>query len=261
MRVSLAQMDILLGDAGVNLRKAREMARQAGCEGSDLVVFPELWSTGYDLENADLHSSRMGEGMFAEMSRMADDNDIYLAGSCISKLGKDRYGNTSALFDPEGKLLATYTKIHLFGLMDEHKYLSPGESLTIVDTRWCKIGMAICYDLRFPEMFRCYALGGVELVVIHAEWPHPRLAHWQVLLKARAIENQMYVVACNRVGMSKDTSFFGHSCVVDPWSEMVCEAGEEEALITADIDMDKVNQVRRKIPVLMDRRPDIYSNI
>ena len=115
------------------------------------------------------------------------------------------------------------------------------------------------YDLRFPELFRRYALADCVLTFLPAEWPHPRLEHWQTLLRARAIENQMFIVACNRVGQSNDTGFCGHSCIIDPWGEVLVEGGEEEALLTMEIDLEKVTAVRRTIPIFNDRRPRIYQ--
>jgi predicted amidohydrolase len=142
--------------------------------------------------------------------------------------------------------------------MQEEQFLTPAPQPTLIEAAWGKAGLAICYDLRCPELFRRYALAGAHLVFVPSEWPHPRLAHWQTLLRARAIENQMFVVACNRVGNSKNTDFFGHSCIIDPWGEMVIELGEGEMLGTAVIDVEKVNEVRAKIPVFDDRRPEIY---
>ena len=235
------------------------MTERAAEQGSDIIIFPELWSTGYDLENAGAYATLTDRGIFAEMSSLAGEYSIHLSGSCLSLLESGQFGNTAVFFDPSGKTLGEYTKIHLFRLMDEHKYLSAGDRLTIVDTLWGNAGLAICYDLRFPELFRSYALAGARIVFLLAEWPHPRLAHWQILLRARAIENQIYVVACNRVGSSKDTRFCGHSCIIDPWGEIVIEAGENEEVLTAKIDMSKVDQAKARIPVFADRRPEIYG--
>jgi len=259
LKISFAQMDISLGKPGENLSKARDMAARAAVNGSDVIVLPELWSTGYDLENAAAHSAPTDRGIFAEMSALARKHKIHVTGSCLSLLESGQFGNTAVFFNPDGEMLGEYTKIHLFRLMDEHKYLSAGENLTVVETSWGRSGLAICYDLRFPELFRAYALSGVKIVFIPAEWPHPRLSHWQTLLRARAIENQMYVVGCNRAGMSKDIHFCGHSCIIDPWGEIVAEADEDEELLTAEIEIDKVDEVRAKIPVFADRRPDIYN--
>lgn len=259
MKISLAQIDVLLGKPDENLVKARNMVAHAARRGSDIVVFPELWSTGYDLENAAMHSVPVDKGVFAEMSSLASEHSIHILGSCLSLLGSGRFGNTAVFLDPSGQILGKYTKVHLFRLMDEHRYLTPGDHLTIVETVWGKVGLAICYDLRFPELFRAYTLAGAAAVFLPAEWPHPRLTHWQVLLRARAIENQMYMIACNRVGISKSDHFFGHSCIIDPWGQIVVEAGEDEELLTTEIDIDKVDQARSEIPVLADRRPGIYE--
>ena len=117
----------------------------------------------------------------------------------------------------------------------------------------------ICYDIRFPELARKLALNGAQLLFVPAEWPHPRLHHWRTLLTARAIENQMYVIACNRVGRSGETSFFGHSMIINPWGEIVTEADENEQIVTAEIDLELVAKVRSTIPVFEDRRPDVYG--
>ncbi len=260
-RISLAQMDILLGKPDENLAKARQMTAQAAEQGANIIVFPELWSTGYDLANAAAHSAPVDEGIFAEMSSLADEYDIHVLGTCLSLLEPNRFGNTAVFFSPDGQILGEYTKIHLFRLMNEHKHLSAGDHLTIVETWWGKAGLAICYDLRFPELFRAYALAGVRIVFLPAEWPHPRLGHWQTLLRARAIENQMYVIACNRVGVSKDTHFCGHSCIIDPWGEVIVEAGEDEGLLIANVEMDRVDQARARIPVFADRSPEAYGNV
>ena len=257
--IALGQMDVKLGDPERNLGVVREMTAEAAKQGADMVVFPELWSTGYDLENAADYAAPVDEGIFAEVAALARQHSIHILGSCLSLLGPGKFGNTAALFDPQGDILGSYSKAHLFGLMDEDQYLTAGDDLPVIETRWGKVGLAICYDLRFPEIFRAYALTGAEMVFLPAEWPYPRLKHWQILMRARAIENQMYVVACNRVGVSKDTRFFGHSCVIDPAGETLVEGGEEEALLTATIQMDKVDQARALIPVFEDRRPSVYD--
>lgn len=258
MRVSLGQFDVALGQPQANLETVTAMTIDAARRGSNLVVFPELWSTGYDLERAAIHATPTHEGLFAQTALLAKTHGIAIIGSCLSLLGDDRFGNTAVFFDQDGKAMGHYSKVHLFRLMEEEKFLTAGDHLTQIETEWGRIGLAICYDLRFPEMFRAYALDGVRIVLLPSEWPHPRLAHWQTLLRARAIENQMYVVACNRVGSSKNTEFFGHSCIIDPWGETVIEGGEDEELLTADIDLGVVDSVRAKIPIFVDRRAELY---
>ncbi|VAW31618.1 Aliphatic amidase AmiE [hydrothermal vent metagenome] len=256
--ISLGQMDVKLGDPVANWHTVQQMAVEAARRGSDLIVLPELWSTGYDLENAASYATRTDEGMFAQVAALAQELHIEILGSCLSLLEEGQFGNTAVYFDANGRSLGEYSKLHLFRLMQEEQYLTAGAAPTLVETAWGRAGLSICYDLRFPEFFRHYALAGAQVVFLPAEWPYPRLAHWRTLLRARAIENQMFVVACNRVGSSKGSHFFGHSCIVDPWGEIVVEAGEDEMLLTAVIDIGKVAEVRAKIPVFKDRRSDIY---
>ena len=142
--------------------------------------------------------------------------------------------------------------------MEEEIYLAQGQGTTLLDLPWGKTGLAICSDLRFPELFRRYALHGAQLLIIPSEWPHPRRKHWRTLLQARAIENQCYVAACNRVGSSKDTDFFGASAVIDPWGNTLIEGGENENLLTVTVNLSQVASVRRQIPVFDDRRPELY---
>lgn len=258
MRISIGQMHVELGQPQCNLETAESMVVEAKRRGSDFVLLPELWSSGYDLTHADVHAQDVGQGIFAEMAAWAKANQIYLlAGSLLSRLGAG-FGNTSVLYGPDGAQLAVYSKLHLFRLMDEEKYLIAGETRTTVDLPWGKAGLAICYDLRFPELFRRYALEGAKVIFLPAEWPHPRLAHWQTLLKARAIENQCFIVACNRVGKSGDSEFFGHSTIIDPWGETVIEGGDQEMLLTADIDLGLVETIRQRIPIFADRREEVY---
>lgn len=261
LKISLGQMNVQLGKPAANLEVVKQLAAQAAAEGSAVLVLPELWSTGYDLEQAAQYATPTTAGIFAETRALAQTHKLDMVGSCLSLLGEGQFGNTAIYVAGDGRCLGEYSKAHLFRLMAEEQYLTAGNGLTLVETAWGKAGLAICYDLRFPELFRAYALAGANLMFLPAEWPHPRLAHWQTLIRARAIENQCFVVACNRVGVSKGTHFFGHSCVVDPWGEVLVEGGEAEALITLEIDLDKVADIRAKIPVFADRRPEIYRQL
>ena len=257
-RISLGQMDIKLGEPEANLAAAAALAREAAARGSDLLVLPELWATGYDLENAARHATGLNDGIFAAIGELARQEGLHIAGSTLSRLGENRFGNTLTWFSPEGNCLAAYSKLHLFRLMREEQYLTGGETAVMVDTPLGQVGLAICYDLRFPELFRRYALAGAQLFILPSEWPHPRLAHWRTLLRARAIENQAFMIACNRVGRSGNDHFFGHSCLIDPWGETIIEGGETAQLLTADIDTGIVADIRQRIPVFEDRRPDLY---
>lgn len=261
LTISLAQMNIKLGKPEENLAAVRLFAQQAEDQGAHILVLPELWSTGYDLINASAYASDFTEGIFAETAVLAQQHNLHIIGSCLSKRDDDTFRNTALYINNEGKVLADYSKIHLFQLMDEHHFLTAGNKLTTVETKWGNMGLAICYDLRFPEIFRQYALADCVITFLPAEWPHPRLEHWQTLLRARAIENQMVIVACNRVGRSKETDFCGHSCIIDPWGEVIVEGEENEELLTGEIDLERVTAVRQTIPIFQDRRPDIYDRL
>jgi predicted amidohydrolase len=250
-------MDIALGKPAENFERAREWTAAAAQNGSALVAFPELWSTGYDLENWRAHAAKLGAGLFGQLSDLAAEFKISIAGSILEEKD-DKCYNTLTLFDAAGNLTAVYRKIHLFRLMSEDQWLAPGEATTLTETAWGPTGLGICYDLRFAEIFRKYAIHGAQIVILPAEWPSRRAYHWQTLIRARAIENQMYMVAINRVGESKGEHFGGQSAVIDPWGEVVAEGGSDPALIHAEIDLAKVAEVRRKIPVFADRRPDVY---
>ena len=258
LSVSLGQMQIKLARVEDNLAAAEGMIGEAAARNADLVVLPELWSTGYDLENAADYADKLGAGMFAQISETARDNAIAVFGSVLERRG-DQVMNCAAYHDAQGGLAAVYRKIHLFRLFDEHKWLGEGETPATLAFPWGGAGLSICYDLRFPELFRRYAVAqGAKLILLCAEWPLIRVEHWRTLLIARAIENQCFVVATNSCGDTGGTVFGGHSMIVDPWGKVIVEAGEDECLLSAEIDLAEVDRVRQQIPVFEDRRPDAY---
>ena len=258
LRLSLGQIDLVLGDAEENLRRIALLTEEAAARGSQLVVFPELWSTAYDLENWQRHADMLGRGMFARLGALARRHRVAIASSILEKRDQRAY-NTLAVYSASGELLAIYRKVHLVPMLDEPRWLSPGEGLQRVEAPWGPSGLGICYDLRFPEMWRRYALEGAKLMIIPAEWPSSRVEHWRVLLRARAIENQVFVAACNRVGSSRGEMFAGYSSVIDPWGNTVIEGSPtSEELLTVDIDLDTVESVRSRVPVFASRRPDVY---
>lgn len=262
LRISLLQMDIAIGDPDVNFSKLEKLLLSAVSaeEKPDVIVCPELWNTGYALDNIHELADQYGIRTKALVSDFCRKHGVnVLAGSIADKKG-DKVYNTVLAFNREGNQTAEYSKIHLFRLMDEDKYLTAGQTVGRLEIDSVPAGAMICYDLRFPELARTLALGGAQVAFIPAEWPKPRLAHWRTLLTARAIENQMFVVACNRVGTSGTTEFFGHSMIIDPWGEVLAEGGEEETILSATIKLDEVDRVRRTIPIFEDRRPHLYHS-
>lgn len=258
MRVALVQMDIALGRPDENRARVAERVR-AAAEGADLVMLPEMWSTGYALPDLlDRLADRDGEPSGPFLSALARECGVWLAGS-VPNQRDGRVYNHATLYGPDGGLVATYDKAHLVPMMDEHRYLAPGGQVTVAEIGGVRAGLAICYDLRFPELFRTMALAGAELMLIPAQWPAQRLHHWRILLQARAIENQCFVIACNRVGRDAANAFPGHSMVIDPWGTVIAEGGEGEEILRTEIDPGQVAEIRSRIPVFRDRRPDLYK--
>ncbi|SEN36187.1 carbon-nitrogen family hydrolase [Lihuaxuella thermophila] len=257
MRISLIQMDVDFGHPERNQQRVKEWVHRAALEErADVVVLPELWNTAYDLKR--LEEIADAGDLRKWLGQLANEFGIYfIAGSIANKKDSGIY-NTTFVFQPDGTEIASYSKVHLFRLMDEEKYLQPGEKKSLFSIHGHLAGSIICYDLRFPEYIRSLALEGAALLFVPAQWPVPRLNHWRVLNQARAIENQMYVVAVNRVGEGGGNQFFGHSMVIDPWGKILAEGGEKEEILTVEIDLDEVNRVRKTIPVFEDRRPELY---
>ena len=256
--ISLGQMTPQLGQPKANLAQLREWAAEAAQRGSQLVLFPELWSTGGDLPNWERHAAPLRGGLFAKLADLAAELGLAIGGSILERRNGRAY-NTFALFGANGEQLAVYRKLHLFALMQEDKWLARGDTPTLLDAPWGRTGLAICYDLRFGELFRHYALAGAELTLLPAMWPAARSEHWNILLRARAIENQMFVAAVNVTGRIGSETFGGGSMVIDPWGKAVLTADDQPALLTAGLDMGVVTATREKMPVLTDLRPSAYS--
>jgi omega-amidase len=258
LTLSLGQLRIEFGNPEANFEQIRNWTLEAKHRGSALVLFPELCLTGYDLAHCEQYASSLGEGAFGLLSALARECNIAIGGSVLELRNGKTY-NTFPLFNSEGKCCSIYRKTHLFHPMAEHRFLAAGDAFTLVRMPWGLAGLGICFDLRFPEMIRHYTLQGAQLVLLPAEWPAQRIDHWQTLLRGRAIENQLFVVGCNCAGRTGEETFGGHSMIVDPWGRTVIEGNDEAALLTAEIDLDLVANVRRGFPVLEDRRSDLYS--
>lgn len=261
LKVALLQFDIKLGNPAANRAKVQTMLAEAVHQGAKLVALPELWNTGYALNRI----KKLAEGESAKPSveflqNIAKQEKLWIfSGSIVEKAGEKFY-NTSYIIRDDGTIAGKFRKIHLFSLMDEDRFFAAGDEICVVDTPFGKAGTLICYDLRFPELTRKVAALGAVLMVIPAEWPHPRLEHWRILNQARAIENQNFVLAVNRVGVSGNTNFCGNSMIIDPWGAVLAQGGEEEAVIIAELDLSQVEKVRNTIPCWQDRRPEVYES-
>jgi len=258
LRIALLQMDIALGEPMVNRAKARLMIEQAAERGTDLIVLPEMWNTAYSLQNIRDIADRDGQETIEMMSELARTYNVNIHAGSVADLRDGEVYNTTYLFDRDGNVVGDYSKMHLFRLMDEEKYLQGGGKVGQFELDGVNVGSMICYDLRFPELTRTLALNGAQIVFLPAEWPHPRLNHWRHLQIARAIENQVFFISCNRVGRAGETEFFGNSMVIDPWGEILLETDDQEGIHHVTIDLGVVPEIRSRIPIFEDRRPDLY---
>ncbi|MDQ0243838.1 putative amidohydrolase [Bacillus fengqiuensis] len=259
LKVACIQFDIVFGDPEKNFLRAEEKMREALQSNPDILVLPELWSTGYDLTRLQDIADENGEKTKQFFSAFAQKYGVAIVAGSVAKKTEKGITNTMYVFNHKGELVSEYSKLHLFKLMDEHVYLQAGETQNLFTLHDTSCAGFICYDIRFPEWMRVHTSQGAEVLFVSAEWPLPRLAHWRALLISRAIENQCYVVACNCTGSNPDNVFAGHSLIIDPWGEILAEATEEEEIITGVIDSEKVRQVRSQIPIFADRRTNFYT--
>jgi len=252
MRVHVVQL-AYGDDESLDDRVARVSGLVRDQEGADLVVLPELWAQGgfaYDRwedEAQPLDGAVVGALRDAARAVGA----LVHMGSLVERDDTGRLFNTSVLLGRDGRVLASYRKIHLFGFGEgEPKMMTPGDSLVVHDG----LGLATCYDLRFPELFRGLLGAGAEVVLLPAAWPAKRVAHWRLLAQARAVENQTYVVAGNTGGTHSGVAMGGGSLVVDPRGSVLAEAGTDEEVLVVTLDRELVGRTRASFPVLADRR-------
>jgi predicted amidohydrolase len=259
INISLAQMPIVVGDLAQNTTTVHTMLREAMQRRSHLVLLPELWRTGYDWENYQHTAEQLNSGIFTEMSQLAQQHQVSIIGSYFEKHGHGT-ANSAVYFANDGRVMGGYRKMHLIPAMQEDRYLQPGNTPLTLDLPWGPTSVAICYDIRFPELFRRYVNSGAVMVLVVAQWPLERIEHWRLLLQARAIENQVYVIAVNGAGQSGQVMLGGHSMIVDPWGQIIIEAGTEPNLVTAEIELNRVSDIRTQFPVLKHRRTDVFPN-
>ena len=259
VKVACVQLDMAFGAPTENFHKVEQKVREAAALGAKIVVLPEMWNTGYDLtrleEIADVDGNKTKK-LFSDLSK---ELNIHIVGGSVSTKKGDNFFNTMYVTDTAGEVVAEYNKAHLFKLMDEHHYLNEGNEKNLFSIDGVQMAGIICYDLRFPEWTRVHALDGAKVMFIPAQWPDKRIDHWKVLLQARAIENQMFVVAVNRVGKDPNNSFDGNSMVIAPWGEILWTGANEETTGIVELDLEIIEEVRNRIPIFQDRREVLYE--
>ncbi|MFS0635311.1 carbon-nitrogen family hydrolase [Mesobacillus foraminis] len=258
MKIACVQMDVAFGEPEQNFAKAEEFIKEAAKYKADTIVLPEMWNTGYALDQLGRLADGNGERTKMLLKRLAKNLKVNIIGGSVSTKKEAGFYNTMFVADRNGDIAAEYDKAHLFKLMDEHHFMNAGSKANLFKLDDIVCGGLICYDLRFPEWARLHTLNGAKIMFIVAEWPEKRVDHWQLLLQARAIENQCYVVAVNRVGSDPNNEFNGHSMVIAPWGERLLSGESREGIFYAELDLDEVDKVRKTIPVFQDRRTDLY---
>src|SRR5437588_6120365 len=263
MKVAVAQISCSLGDADANLLKVRDFTRRAKDEAdAELIVFPEMTDTGYSMPVVRANANHWKSGFVPGLQQIARKLSIAIVAGVSERDGSSIY-NSQVLIDEEGNIAGTYRKTHLYAVapVEEQTCFAPGNSFASFELGGLHFGFSICYDLRFPEMYRKLVTEhDVDAFVISSAWPFPRVEHFRTLAMARAIENQSYVIASNRVGKDDDLWFCGSSAIIDPRGVVVASASaDREELIQADLSEDLVLSVRSRVESLAHRRQDLYK--
>jgi len=254
-------------DKQKNLQRAEAMIREAAKMGAEMIALPEIFNCPYSNKFFREYAETSQGQTVNLLSSLARELSIYIVGGSIPELDNDKVYNTSFIFNRQGEIIGKHRKIHMFDIdiaggisMKESDILTPGDRMTVVDTEFGKIGVAICYDSRFPELFRNMALAGAKLILLPAAYTlMTGISHWDITMRARALDNQVFFAA---ISPSRDPhghyQAYGHSCVATPWGEFSARTDTRESVVLAEIDFDYIDSIRQQLPILKHRRPDIY---
>lgn len=267
--VALIQIDTQQ-DKTANLEKISAFIDEAASRGADFIALPEMCNfIGTDAAAIIANSETIPGPTTALLSDKASQHGIWIHGGSIyeSIRGCNRAYNTTVVYNPKGEITATYRKIHLYDVdvtdgvyYKESETVAPGGEIVHFDTEYCRMGLSICYDMRFPELYRILTLRGAKLIFTPAEFAlFTGKDHWECLLRARAIENQCYLVCPDQIGVKPTMHAYGRSVVIDPWGNIIAKASDKECVVIAEIDIDYLDRLRREVPCLENRRPEAYD--
>ena len=264
MKIAAAQIACVLGDIDANVRKLRDFAARAKDAGADLIVFPEMADTGYAIAVIRERATSWNEGAVPQLQEIARTLVIGII-SGVSEREGDSIFNSQVSINASGEIVAKYRKTHLFSPppIEEHKCFAAGDELVSFAAGGLRLGLTICYDLRFPEVYRTLACEqGANVFIISSAWPFPRVEHQRVLATARAIENQSYVVLSNRVGKDGRVAFCGSSAIIDAYGVVIAAASaDREEVIVGEVSEDVIKAVRERMGVFEHRRPELYGKV
>lgn len=265
LHIGLAQYEVSRGDPESNLERIESFVIEAKESKVEVLFLPEMATTGFDWA-ANRRLLPEANKYIERLCAIAKRHAISICGSMLAQSATSLPFNRLIYINTEGVVCAHYDKVHLFSLFHEARHVEAGDRIQTIDTGLGILGCSICYDLRFPELFRACMRAGAEIQVLPAAFPHPRLSHWRHLIIARAIENQFFMVAINQCGTEEHgegvgaVEYFGHSMVVDPWGEVLLDAGEAPGLYRCEIDLGMVASVRTSLSAIKDRREDVYKS-
>ena len=253
MKINCLQLDIQWEDKPANYRTVKYYLERARPPSGSLLLLPEMFATGFSMNVPAIVEAPDGptERFLGEIAR---EFDLFVIGGLVGQGTRGAGLNQAVAFDPSGAVLARYSKNYPFTLGGESQHYDAGKEISLFDWRGCAVAPMVCYDLRFPELFRSAVRRGAQLYAVIANWPNMREDHWITLLRARAIENQAYVAGVNRCGRSPDLVYPGRSLIIDPHGKIIADAGNGEAVISAEVDLPMLNQWRRDFPALADMR-------
>lgn len=257
VRVAGLQLDIAWETPTENFRRAENLAAQAADSGARLLALPEMFATGFSMR-ADVMAS-LTPGIRRFLADLANRHHLFVIGG-FAEPGDERPANACGVFGPDGQEILHYRKIHSFSLADEQNHYEAGSKIATIEIEGVRVTPLICYDIRFPELFRA-AAATTDLFVIIANWPARRAYAWRTLLAARAIENQAWVLGVNRVGDAEGYPHCGDTSLVDPWGKIVDTLADEEGVVAGEVDAEVVRRARERFRFLEDRRPDVYGRL
>ena len=241
--------------ADSNRRKAFDLCRQAAEMNPDFIVLPEMFEMVIPPAKAVRYAAAIPSELTDQIGGLARELSINIIGGSVFELTEKGVCNTSVVYDRRGKLQGMYRKMHLFDAFgySESKGIMRGDEPTVIELDGLRFGLAICYDIRFPELFRHYALNGVHVVFLPSAFFQPNHDHWQLCIRARSLDNGIYVLGCNQTGKR----FVGRSMVADPWGVVTASLGMEEGVLSVDIDCERIESTRNKLPLIENRRFDV----
>ena len=269
IRIAICQL-MVTSDKFINIEKAEKALHKASLQGCDIAVLPEMFNCPYENDFFYEFAEEYPGETTDMLANTAKREGIYIIGGSLPEKNNEKYYNACFSFNREGALLGVHRKIHLFDInirgkikFTESLIFSPGNEITVFDTEFCKTGVAICYDMRFPELIGNMSLLGAKIIFVPAAFNMiTGPAHWHTINRSRALDNQVYFISASPARNTDSTYHaYGHSMITDPWGQIVAEADEKESVISATISLDYLKKIREELPLLKHRRPEMYNSV